>query len=106
MMSKTYPEILKVRFVSKVSYVVDIFTGREEQVKTLIGDYHLFEIVKVDGHSDLSPYSFCSKARSDIGEQTTDSDKRPENLCICPVCEQAWKADKRSSWARWVAEKA
>ena len=67
------------------------------------GEVHIFEYAKTDGVWSTLPRSFCKKSHSDIGTAYEEKNKRPEELRMCPTCEQGWKNDPRSPWKSFIS---
>lgn len=96
-------EKLKIKLVYEVTYEMqtNMFTGRAVQTKVPAGDVHIFQIVETDGFKQTHAFAFCGKERAQIGEETDESDKRPNNLPMCKACEAKWKDHPDSPWAKW-----
>lgn len=97
-------ETLKIVLVFAVKHErqQNMFTGRSQLIQTPQGTLHICELEKgKDGLMEPSRFMMCGKTRSDIGEQTKDSDKRPLGLPMCLECETRWKTHPDSPWRKW-----
>jgi hypothetical protein len=97
-------EKLKIKLVFAVKYETqtNMFTGRAENTEVPAGEVHIFQVETVDSFTALAAYSMCSMERAQIGEQTKDTDKRPNGLPMCARCEAAWKNHPESPWQKWA----
>lgn len=90
----------------------NMFSGRLEKIKVPDGEYHIFEVKvtflpRLEGQhrsqvlKEAAPRSFCGKARSDIGNNVSESEKAPHSN-VCKECEAKYKSDPRSAWFQFV----
>ena len=99
---------LKVRFVTKIDHqLVQSLLGGSKSVAVPVGTVHIFEAFRVAGQGgksveEVAAYSLCARSRSEIGQETKDTDKRPAGLGMCPDCEAAWKEHPSSAWKVWM----
>jgi len=100
---KTILEQLKIKIVFAVKHEMQtsMFTGRAVNTEVPTGEIHIFKLETVDGFTTTAPYSLCERDHTQIGEQTKDSDKRPNGLPMCHACETAWKNHPESPWRKW-----
>ena len=104
------PSLEKLKVI--MAYAVEnirqdnMFSGRMQNVSNPQGEIHIFELNTIninDREKIIEPsrFALCGKTRSEIGEQTKDSDKRPLGLPMCSTCEAKWKAHPNSPWRKW-----
>jgi hypothetical protein len=86
----------------KYEMQTSMFTGRMVDTEVPTGEVHIFQIdTDAEGYTIIAPYTMCGRERAKIGEQTKDSDKRPNNMPMCQKCEAAWKKNPDSPWSKW-----
>lgn len=99
---------LKIMFLyaTKTEVQEAMYGGRKKFIEAPTGEVHICLIHEVEGgHVEPDIAAICTIERTKIGKNYKYSDKRPNNLPMCPKCEARWKTHPASPWTAWQSGK-